>query len=327
MRMRRTRGNALIRQMIAETSLQISDFIYPLFIVEGSQIKREIPSLPDVYHFSVDRLEEEIRELVALGIKAVLLFGVPNEEDKDEKGTAAYDEQGVVQRATRKIREITDDILVITDVCMCEYTSHGHCGLLDKDGVVQNDPTTKELAKIALSHARAGAHIVAPSDMMDFRVAEIRRALDQSGYQDIPIMAYSAKYASNYYGPFREAAGSAPSFGDRKSYQMDYHNSDEALMEIALDMEEEADFVIVKPALAYLDIIRRVKDNCNTRIVAYNVSGEYAMLKNAVKNGIVDEVVIYETLIAIKRAGAKNIITYHAKDIAKQCKEGSFELN
>ncbi len=327
MRMRRTRGNALIRQMIAETSLQISDFIYPLFIVEGSQIKREIPSLPDVYHFSVDRLEEEIRELVALGIKAVLLFGVPNEEDKDEKGTAAYDEQGVVQRATRKIREITDDILVITDVCMCEYTSHGHCGLLDKDGVVQNDPTTKELAKIALSHARAGAHIVAPSDMMDFRVAEIRRALDQNGYQDIPIMAYSAKYASNYYGPFREAAGSAPSFGDRKSYQMDYHNSDEALMEIALDMEEEADFVIVKPALAYLDIIRRVKDNCNTRIVAYNVSGEYAMLKNAVKNGIVDEVVIYETLIAIKRAGAKNIITYHAKDIAKQCKEGSFELN
>jgi porphobilinogen synthase len=327
MRMRRTRGNALIRQMIAETSLQISDFIYPLFIVEGSQIKREIPSLPDVYHFSVDRLEEEIRELVALGIKAVLLFGVPNEEDKDEKGTAAYDEQGVVQRATRKIREITDDILVITDVCMCEYTSHGHCGLLDKDGVVQNDPTTKELAKIALSHARAGAHIVAPSDMMDFRVAEIRRALDQSGYQDIPIMAYSAKYASNYYGPFREAAGSAPSFGDRKSYQMDYHNSDEALMEIALDMEEEADFVIVKPALAYLDIIRRVKDNCNTRIVAYNVSGEYAMLKNAVKNGMVDEAVIYETLIAIKRAGAKNIITYHAKDIAKQCKEGSFELN
>jgi len=327
MRMRRTRGNALIRQMIAETSLQISDFIYPLFIVEGSQIKREIPSLPDVYHFSVDRLEEEIRELVALGIKAVLLFGVPNEEDKDEKGTAAYDEQGVVQRATRKIREITDDILVITDVCMCEYTSHGHCGLLDKDGVVQNDPTTKELAKIALSHARAGAHIVAPSDMMDFRVAEIRRALDQNGYQDIPIMAYSAKYASNYYGPFREAAGSAPSFGDRKSYQMDYHNSDEALMEIALDMEEEADFVIVKPALAYLDIIRRVKDNCNTRIVAYNVSGEYAMLKNAVKNGIVDEAVIYETLIAIKRAGAKNIITYHAKDIAKQCKEGSFELN
>lgn len=327
MRMRRTRGNALIRQMIAETSLQISDFIYPLFIVEGSQIKREIPSLPDVYHFSVDRLEEEIRELVALGIKAVLLFGVPNEEDKDEKGTAAYDEQGVVQRATRKIREITDDILVITDVCMCEYTSHGHCGLLDKDGVVQNDPTTKELAKIALSHARAGAHIVAPSDMMDFRVAEIRRALDQNGYQDIPIMAYSAKYASNYYGPFREAAGSAPSFGDRKSYQMDYHNSDEALMEIALDMEEEADFVIVKPALAYLDIIRRVKDNCNTDIVAYNVSGEYAMLKNAVKNGMVDEAVIYETLIAIKRAGAKNIITYHAKDIAKQCKEGSFELN
>lgn len=327
MRMRRTRGNALIRQMIAETSLQISDFIYPLFIVEGSQIKREIPSLPDVYHFSVDRLEEEIRELVALGIKAVLLFGVPNEEDKDEKGTAAYDEQGVVQRATRKIREITDDILVITDVCMCEYTSHGHCGLLDKDGIVQNDPTTKELAKIALSHARAGAHIVAPSDMMDFRVAEIRRALDQNGYQDIPIMAYSAKYASNYYGPFREAAGSAPSFGDRKSYQMDYHNSDEALMEIALDMEEEADFVIVKPALAYLDIIRRVKDNCNTRIVAYNVSGEYAMLKNAVKNGIVDEAVIYETLIAIKRAGAKNIITYHAKDIAKQCKEGSLELN
>lgn len=327
MRMRRTRGNALIRQMIAETSLQISDFIYPLFIVEGSQIKREIPSLPDVYHFSVDRLEEEIRELVALGIKAVLLFGVPNEEDKDEKGTAAYDEQGVVQRATRKIREITDDILVITDVCMCEYTSHGHCGLLDKDGVVQNDPTTKELAKIALSHARAGAHIVAPSDMMDFRVAEIRRALDQNGYQDIPIMAYSAKYASNYYGPFREAAGSAPSFGDRKSYQMDYHNSDEALMEIALDMEEEADFVIVKPALAYLDIIRRVKDNCNTHIVAYNVSGEYAMLKNAVKNGMVDEAVIYETLIAIKRAGAKNIITYHAKDIAKQCKEGSFELN
>lgn len=326
MRMRRTRGQALLREMTAETALSVSDFIYPLFIVEGTGIKREIPSLPDVYHFSVDRLEEEIGELVSLGIKAVLLFGVPDDHDKDDIGSAAYDEHGVVQRAAAKIREITDDILVITDVCMCEYTSHGHCGLLDADGVVRNDATNKELAKIAVSHVRAGAHMVAPSDMMDFRVAAIRRALDDNAFEDIPIMAYSAKYSSNYYGPFREAAGSAPSFGNRKSYQMDCRNSDEAMMEIQLDLEEDADFVIVKPALAYLDIIRRARDEFNTHLVAYNVSGEYAMLKNAVKNGILNDTVIYETLLSIKRAGARTMISYHAKDIARQMQEGTLEL-
>lgn len=318
MRMRRIRENKILREMTKETSLEISDFIYPLFVVEGENIKKEIPSMPDCYHFSVDKLEDEIKEIVNLGIKAVILFGIPNK--KDDKGSEAYAEDGIIQKAVRKIKEINKDLLVITDVCMCEYTDHGHCGILDHEGHVLNDETVSYIAKIALSHAKAGADIIAPSDMMDFRIKAIRKILDENNFKNIPIMAYSAKYASNFYGPFREAADSAPSFGDRKSYQMDYHNSNEAIREIALDLEEDADFIIVKPALSFLDIIQRTKDNFNTNIVAYNVSGEYSMVKNAIKMGLVKEEIIYEILISIKRAGAKMIITYHAKEMAKKLK-------
>lgn len=316
MRMRRIRNSKILREMTKETRLSVSDFIYPLFVVEGSGIKREIPSMPDVYHFSLDMLEEEIKELEELGIKAVILFGIP--DHKDKKGSGAYEEDGIIQKAVRKIKSISTEILVITDVCMCEYTNHGHCGILDKNGKVDNDVTIDYIAKIALSHVKAGADVIAPSDMMDFRVRKIREVLDDNGYKDIPIMAYSAKYASNYYGPFRDAADSAPAFGDRKSYQMDYHNSNEALREIELDLKEDADFIIIKPALSYLDIISRAKESFNTNIVAYNVSGEYSMIKNAIKMGLLKEDVIYENLISIKRAGAKLIISYHAKEIAKK---------
>ena len=318
MRMRRIRGNKILREMTKETVLEISDFIYPLFVVEGENIKKEIPSMLDCYHFSIDKLEDEIKEIVNLGIKAVILFGIPNK--KDDKGSEAYAEDGIIQKAVRKIKEINKDLLVITDVCMCEYTDHGHCGILDHEGHVLNDETVSYIAKIALSHAKAGADIIAPSDMMDFRTKAIRKILDENNFKHIPIMAYSAKYASNFYGPFRDAADSAPSFGDRKSYQMDYHNSNEAMREIALDLEEDADFIIVKPALSFLDIIQRTKDNFNTNIVAYNVSGEYSMVKNAIKMGLVKEEIIYEILISIKRAGAKMIITYHAKEMAKKLK-------
>lgn len=318
MRMRRIRGNKILREMTKETSLEISDFIYPLFVVEGENIKREIPSMPDCYHFSVDKLEDEIKEIVDLGIRTVILFGIPNK--KDDKGSEAYAEDGIIQKAVRKIKKINKDLFVITDVCMCEYTDHGHCGILDHEGHVLNDETVSYIAKIALSHAKAGADIIAPSDMMDFRIKAIRKILDENNFKNIPIMAYSAKYASNFYGPFRDAADSAPSFGDRKSYQMDYHNSNEAMREIALDLEEDADFIIVKPALSFLDIIQRTKDNFNTNIVAYNVSGEYSMVKNAIKMGLVKEEIIYEILISIKRAGAKMIITYHAKEMAKKLK-------
>lgn len=320
MRMRRIRENKILREMTKETVLEISDFIYPLFVVEGENIKKEIPSMPDCYHFSIDKLEDEIKEIVNLGIKAVILFGIPNK--KDDKGSEAYAEDGIIQKAVRKIKEINKDLLVITDVCMCEYTDHGHCGILDHEGHVLNDETVSYIAKIALSHAKAGADIIAPSDMMDFRIKAIRKILDENNFKNIPIMAYSAKYASNFYGPFRDAADSAPSFGDRKSYQMDYHNSNEAMREIALDLEEDADFIIVKPALSFLDIIQRTKDNFNTNIVAYNVSGEYSMVKNAIKMGLVKEEIIYEILISIKRAGAKMIITYHAKEMAKKLKGG-----
>ncbi|MDO5301647.1 MAG: porphobilinogen synthase [Tissierellia bacterium] len=320
MRMRRVRNKKILREMVRESRLSVKDFIYPLFVVEGEDIKREIPSLPGVYHFSVDRLEEEILELVDLGIPAVILFGLP--QHKDAHGSQAYAEDGIIQRAIRKIKEVSRDILVVTDVCMCEYTDHGHCGILNEDGNVENDLTVSYLEKISLSHARAGADIIAPSDMMDFRVKGIRRALDEGGFEDVPIMAYSAKFASSYYGPFRDAAGSAPSFGDRKAYQMDFHNSDEAMVEIELDLDEDADFVIVKPALAYLDILQRASETFNTRFVAYNVSGEYAMLKNAVDQGILAPEVIYESLIAMKRAGAQLIISYHAKEVALQMKEG-----
>jgi porphobilinogen synthase len=307
-----------VRELVKETVLELSDLIYPLFIIEGNHIKKEISSLKGVYHFSIDCLEEEIREIVALGIKYVILFGVP--EHKDNKGSEAYNDEGIIQRAIRTIKSITQELYVITDVCMCEYTSHGHCGILDQKGYVDNEKSLYYLGQVAVSHAKAGADMIAPSDMMDGRVGYMRKELDEWGYTHVPIMSYSAKYASSFYGPFREAAGSTPAFGDRKAYQMDYANSDEALREVGLDIEEGADIVIVKPALAYLDIIRRVKDHFNIPIAAYNVSGEYAMLKLAVENNLLDEQAIMETILSIKRAGADIIITYFAKDIAKKLK-------
>ncbi|ABY95522.1 porphobilinogen synthase [Thermoanaerobacter brockii subsp. lactiethylicus] len=314
-RPRRLRMNSILREMIRETSLDVGDLIYPLFVVPGDNIKEEIDSMPGVYHFSIDLLVEEVKEVRDLGIPAILLFGVPSY--KDELGSEAYSEEGIVQKAVREIKEKVPEIVVITDVCMCGYTIHGHCGIVE-NGQVVNDKTIDYIAKIALSHVEAGADIVAPSDMMDGRVAAIRKLLDSKGFVNTPIMAYSAKYASSFYGPFREAANSFPQFGDRKSYQMDYGNSNEALREIALDIEEGADIVMVKPALSYLDIIRRVKDNFNIPIAAYNVSGEYSMVKAAAKMGWIDEKsVVLEILTSIKRAGADIVITYFAKDVAK----------
>ena len=314
-RPRRLRNNLAVREMVRETTLERRNLVYPIFVVEGENIKKEITSLKGIFHFSLDRLEEEIKELIDLGIGYVILFGIPNE--KDAFGMEAYSETGIVQKAIRKVKEIAPDMYVITDVCMCQYTDHGHCGILDKEGYVQNDVTLSYLARIAVSHAKAGADMVAPSDMMDGRVLAIRNALDENGLSNIPIMAYSAKYASSFYGPFRAAANSAPAFGDRKTYQMDSANTDEALREVALDLEEGADIVMVKPALSYLDIIRRVKDNFNAPIAAYNVSGEYAMIKMAVENGLLDERAIYESVLSIKRAGADIIITYFAKELCK----------
>lgn len=314
-RPRRLRMNSILREMIRETSLDVGDLIYPLFVVPGDNIKEEIDSMPGVYHFSIDLLIEEVKEVRDVGIPAILLFGVPSY--KDELGSEAYSEEGIVQKAVREIKEKVPEIVVITDVCMCGYTIHGHCGIVE-NGQVVNDKTIDYIAKIALSHVEAGADIVAPSDMMDGRVAAIRKLLDSKGFVNTPIMAYSAKYASSFYGPFREAANSFPQFGDRKSYQMDYGNSNEALREIALDIEEGADIVMVKPALSYLDIIRRVKDNFNIPIAAYNVSGEYSMVKAAAKMGWIDEKsVVLEILTSIKRAGADIVITYFAKDVAK----------
>lgn len=317
-RPRRLRANKAIRNLVRETKLNIEDLIYPLFIVEGEGIKSEISSLPDVYHFSLDMLEDEIKEIRDLGIEHVILFGIPHDHEKDECGSEAYNDNGIMQRAVRKIKEIDNEMNVITDVCMCEYTSHGHCGILNENGyVVNNDITLEYLTKIAVSHAKAGADMVAPSDMMDGRIATLRAGLDEAGFENIGIMSYSVKYASTFYGPFREAANSAPSFGDRKTYQMDPANSNEALIETELDVLEGADILMVKPALSYLDVIRRVKDNFDLPLAAYNVSGEYAMLKSAVKNGILAEGAIYESVMSIKRAGADIIITYFAKDLAK----------
>lgn len=315
-RTRRLRSSRNMRNMLAETSLSLDDLVYPLFIVEGENIKEEIGSMEGVYRYSIDKLGEELDELASLGINKVLVFGIP--KVKDQIGSGAYAQDGVVQEATSFIKENYEDFLVITDVCMCEYTDHGHCGILDENSDVDNDKTLEYLKKIAISHAKAGADIIAPSDMMDGRIKEIRQALDENGFYNIPIMAYSAKYASSYYGPFRDAADSAPSFGNRKTYQMDYRNSDEAMREHAIDIDEGADIIMVKPALAYLDIIQRTKDTFNMPIAAYNVSGEYSMIKNAIKQGLVDESIIEETLIALKRAGAKIIITYFAKDYARR---------
>ena len=316
-RPRRLRANKAIRNLVRETKLNVEDLIYPLFIIEGEGIKSEISSLPDVYHFSLDMLEDEIKEIKDLGIEHVILFGIPNDHEKDEYGSEAYNDNGILQRAIRKIKEIDSEMNVITDVCMCEYTSHGHCGILNEKGYVKNDVTLEYLTKIAVSHAKAGADMVAPSDMMDGRIATLREGLDEAGFDNIGIMAYSVKYASTFYGPFREAANSAPSFGDRKTYQMDPANSNEAIIEAELDVLEGADILMVKPALSYLDVIRRVKDNFDLPLAAYNVSGEYAMLKSAVKNGILAEGAIYESVMSIKRAGADIIITYFAKDLAK----------
>ncbi len=319
-RPRRLRASSLMRDMVRENSINLSDLIYPLFVVEGEGIKEEISTLPGNYHFSLDILKDEIEELLELGIKAIMLFGVPN--CKDALGSEAYSDDGIVQKGIKVIKSITDEILVITDICMCQYTDHGHCGII-KDGIIDNDETLEYLSKIAVSHAKAGADMVAPSDMMDGRIGHMRQTLDENGYTNISIMSYSAKYASAFYGPFRAAAHSAPQFGDRKTYQMDPSNSNEALREVELDINEGADMVMVKPALSYLDIIRRIKDNYNIPIVAYNVSGEFALIKAAAEKGLVDEkAIVMESLTSMKRAGANIIITYFTKDIAKWIKEG-----
>ncbi len=319
-RPRRLRRTETIRAMVREAGLDVRDLIYPLFVMFGEGVRIEVPSMPGVFNISLDQLPAEIDELKALGIPAVILFGIP--DHKDEAGTGAYAEDGIVQEAIRAIKAHDPEFCVITDVCMCEYTSHGHCGALDDQGCVMNDVTLEMLASVAVSHAEAGADMVAPSDMMDGRVGAIRGALDAEGFSEVPIMAYSAKYASAYYGPFRDAAGSAPSFGDRRGYQMDPANGEEALRETALDIEEGADIVMVKPALAYMDVIRRVKDEFGYPTCAYNVSGEYAMVKAAAANDWIDEKrVVLETLLGFKRAGADIIITYHAKDAARWLKE------
>ena len=320
-RPRRLRSNKLLRELIRETHLSVKDLIMPLFVRPGDGIKNEISSMPGNYQFSVDTLVEEVKEIATLGIPGVILFGIPS--TKDESGTEAYADDGIIQKAIRAIKENVSDILVITDVCMCEYTNHGHCGYIKKDEKtgeyqIDNDETLKLLSKEALSHAEAGVDIVAPSDMMDGRVGAIRDILDDNGYDNIPIMSYAAKYASAYFGPFRDAAESPPSFGDRRTYQMDTPNSEEAIREVALDIDEGADIVMVKPALPYLDIIRLIKDQFGYPVAAYNVSGEYSMVKAAHEKGWLDEkAVALETLMSIKRAGADIILTYWAKDAAR----------
>jgi porphobilinogen synthase len=314
-RPRRLRSNENIRRMVRETKLSPDDFIYPLFVTHGKGVKKEISSMPGNYQQSIDNLVKDCEEVQSLGIPAVILFGIP--EHKDELGTEAYSDEGIVQHAIKAIKNRLPELIVITDVCLCEYTSHGHCGVI-KNNKIQNDATLELLAREALSHAKAGADMVAPSDMMDGRVGAIREMLDEEGFHDIPLMAYAAKYASSFYGPFREAAESTPQFGDRRSYQMDAPNSREALREVALDIDEGADIVMVKPALAYLDIIYQVKQQFNVPVAAYNVSGEFSMIKAAAKMGWIDgERAMMESLIAIKRAGADIILTYFAKEAAK----------
>jgi porphobilinogen synthase len=304
-----------MRRMVRETRLTPDRLIYPLFVVPGSGVRREIGPLPGCFHLSVDEVVKECREVESLGIAGVILFGLP--EAKDPQGTQGYSEDGVVPRAVRAIRAACSDLIVITDVCLCEYTSHGHCGLIE-GSEVQNDPTLPLLARMAVVHAQAGAHVIAPSDMMDGRVGAIRAALDEAGFQSRPILAYAAKYASAFYGPFREAADSAPQVGDRRGYQMDPANVREALREVRLDVEEGADMVMVKPALPYLDVIRAVRESCDLPVAAYNVSGEYAMVKAAAQKGWVDEErIVKETLTSIARAGADVILTYHAKDFVR----------
>ena len=317
-RTRRTRMTEGLRSMVRETALTPKDFIYPLFVVPGKGVRREVKSMPGVFQLSVDETVKECRQVYKLGIPAVILFGIP--EHKDEVGSEAWDPEGVVQQAIRKIKKAVPELVVITDVCMCEYTSHGHCGIVRGEEIL-NDPTLELLAREALSHAEAGADMVAPSDMMDGRVAVIRDTLDDNGFQDLPIMSYAAKYASGYYGPFRDAAESAPSFGDRRSHQMDPANSEEAVREVAIDIEEGANIVMVKPAGPYLDIIRRVKDEFGMPTAAYQVSGEYAMIKAGAEKGWIDhDRVMMESLLSIKRAGADMMLTYFAKEAARLLK-------
>ena len=314
-RLRRLRMSEVLRKMVRETRLSPEQFIYPMFVHPGEGLKREIASMPGNYQWSIDTLIEEVRSVKALGIGGIILFGIP--ERKDELATSAYDDRGIIQEAVRALKREVRGILVVTDVCLCEYTSHGHCGVVER-GRVKNDPTLELLAKTAVSHAEAGADVVAPSDMMDGRVAAIREALDESGLEETPILAYAAKYASSFYGPFREAAESAPQFGDRRAYQMDPANSDEALREVALDLDEGADMVMVKPALAYLDILWRVKAEFGVPVAAYSVSGEFAMLKAAARLGWLDEErTMMEMLTAIRRAGADLIVTYFAREAAR----------
>jgi porphobilinogen synthase len=315
-RLRRLRSTHALRGLVRETRLEPADFIYPMFVAHGVDRREPIPAMPGVDHLSITHAVAEAGEAQALGIPAVLLFGLP--AGKDDEGSGAWDDEGVVQLATRAIKDAHPELLVVTDLCLCEYTSHGHCGVVRSDGVVDNDATLELLSRTAISQARAGADIIAPSDMMDGRVGTIRAALDDDGLSETPIMAYSAKFASAFYGPFREAADSTPAFGDRRGYQMDPANGDEAVREALLDVEEGADILIVKPALPYLDVIRRVKDATSMPLAAYNVSGEYAMLKAAAAAGYLDErTAVLETLTSIRRAGADILITYHAKDAAR----------
>src|SRR5687768_6320507 len=314
-RLRRLRKTGVLRDLVRETTLTSADLVYPMFVQLGEG-RTPVEAMPGVERVSISHAVEEAGEAHALGIPAVLLFGLPAE--KDEQGSGAYDDEGVVQLAVRAIKDAHPELVVITDVCLCAYTSHGHCGVVREDGEVDNDVSLELLAKTAISHARAGADAVAPSDMMDGRVGALRTQLDAEGLKETPIVAYSAKFASAFYGPFRDAAGSAPAFGDRRTYQMDPANADEAVREALLDVEEGADVVMVKPALSYLDVIRRVKEATNVPVAAYNVSGEYAMVKAAAAAGHVDEeAIVLETLTAIRRAGADVVITYHAKDAAE----------
>ncbi len=317
-RLRRLRMTDALRSMVRETELSKKDFIYPLFVVPGTKVRKEVKSMPGVFQLSIDETVKECVEVKSLGIPAVILFGIPSH--KDEMGSEAYDEAGIVQLTIRAIKKEVPELVVITDVCLCEYTSHGHCGIV-RNGEIVNDESIELHAKEALTHAQAGADMVAPSDMFDGRVKAIRQTLDESNFPNIPIMSYAAKYASGFYGPFREAAESTPQFGDRRSHQMDPANSDEALREVEQDIKEGADIVMVKPALPYLDIIRRVKDRFQMPTAAYNVSGEYSMIKAAGRNGWIDEQrVMMEVLLSIKRAGADLILTYFAKDAAKLLK-------
>ncbi len=318
-RMRRLRSSDAMRKMVRQTSLNVNDLIYPLFVKEGVQIKQEIPSMKDCFYFSPDSIVDEAKEIQRLGIPAILLFG--QSVERDEQGSQAWAEDGAVQQAVRAIKKACPQLLVITDVCLCAYTSHGHCGVVNNNGKIDNDKSCDLLAKVALSHAQAGADIIAPSDMMDGRVGYIRQAFEENGFHDTAIMAYSAKYASAFYGPFRDIADSAPTSGDRKTYQMDPANADEAMAEIGLDIEEGADIVMVKPAICFLDIIRRAKAGFDIPLAAYNVSGEYMMINAAADAGVLDrKTAIMEMLVSIKRAGADIIITYFAKEVAKLLK-------